>query len=512
MDTEIDTVLAESRVKVVTKTVDMPAISHTALWEPSKEYNFTPNSWMGQFPETYDYQGDGESGTLTGKKIILTPANRETNRTVVLTGSWTDSAYRPNSSLVNAPATISRSYVDPASGATITRNVPKSGGLVIANRRSETVFSSSYGRAENYDPQNNTRLGYMSNNTTTYYNGTYRYSNPPRRPSDYYGPDGGTYGNTGWTLVEIDWDECCVRDANDARWHHLTRQFQYRWRSDAGNFNRYRKGVYLKYSKNVTTYQYRQNYSGTYALPDVATLWNVQVVYEGVINRYPEVKLTYEPQNLYEGDTVTLTADPYDADGDLMTVILEENIDGTWYELKREDEVDTAEKVTHDMRVSERDYHIRARVIDTQNASGSDEVNFRPLPLEINGFVYHTPDWQAIHERHGHSEDKFFAGEIFKTKALVTDHPIDKVTVTFRSDQINGEVMQFTQNMTPNPHPEYVADVFNEQMGDPQTRLANGEVIFLFTAKWANGIVKQDIVRVNIEDGVYKAFNFHRTN
>ena len=263
-------------------------------------------------------------------------------------------------------------------------------------------------------------------------------------------------------------------------------------------------------------YLVRKSEKGTWYLHVQAedNVGNVRTVSKGEykFNHKPEIKLTYSPNKIFEGDTVTLTAVPTDEDGDLLTVIIEEYVDGEWKLLKREEKVKPGQSVIHKIRVDARYYIIRATAIDDANQSGEDQVGFAVIPLEIKGFVEHTDDWKAIHEANEHDEDMFFAGEIFKTKALVTDHVIEKVTVEFMGEQINDDIMRFTEEMQPNPHPLYVADVFRTEMGAPSTRLKNGPVYFLFTAEWKNGVVKHDLVVVNIIDGAYNAFNFHRTN
>ncbi|WP_078557031.1 CARDB domain-containing protein [Bacillus alkalicellulosilyticus] len=276
---------AASQTKTI--RIDRGTYSNTMQWESSKIYNF-PNASIGNYPSTYVFEEGGYKGTLQATRIILTPLNRQTNRSVTLTDTWTDSTFRIDKNSVPVPNTRQVTHTDSVTGTTITRNLPKNGELRSIDSRVIKAFSYSYGRGDNYDPVGNTTLGYMSNNTTTYWGGTLRYSNAPRPPNDYYGPDASTYGTKGWTLESIAWDECCVRDARDSRYHHLTRNDGYRWRSDASNgrrtYNQYRKGVVLAYSRNVTGHKYRQSYRGTYSLPDTATRWKVEVEYTGTIH------------------------------------------------------------------------------------------------------------------------------------------------------------------------------------------------------------------------------------
>ncbi len=52
----------------------------------------------------------------------------------------------------------------------------------------------------------------------------------------------------------------------------------------------------------------------------------------------------------------------------------------------------------------------------------------------------------------------------------------------------------------------------DEAMGVLETVLSDALVHFLFTAKWKNGVTKQEIIRVNIVNDVFQAFDFYRSN
>ncbi|MFC0273792.1 CARDB domain-containing protein [Metabacillus herbersteinensis] len=360
-----ENIVDASQLKSV--TTDNGTYTGTMGWEEKREYSY-PQSWIGNFPATYEYDAGGYTGTLNAKKIILTPlekiyhkdpiyrtenrnftktktgtysnknssnfssnfnvnedgysgsiprtgvtwtTNYNTGRKKTLTNQWTDTTFRVRTSDVPEPSNISGTYYDSGSGQNVSYSLPKSGGLYSIDNASTFVYSTSYGRAENYDRIGNTKLGYMSPNSTQYWSFTKNFSDSkPRPPSDYYGPDGGEFGTTGWTLVDYNWDECCVRDARNSAWHYKTAVDGYVWVSDAGLEQRYRKGVYLKYRKSVTGNKYRQNYSGTFNLPNTikdytgtatykgslskqvfdywneyytADKWKIQVVYEGTI-------------------------------------------------------------------------------------------------------------------------------------------------------------------------------------------------------------------------------------
>lgn len=120
---------------------------------------------------------------------------------------------------------------------------------IDAKANSYTEDSWSYGRAENYDRNGHTTLGYMADNTSTYWSGSYSFSaSKPRKPSDYYGE----YADDGKWVLQDDyaWDESSVQDARN--WGIYTSSDGYYWVSETGVKNRYRKGVYLHYTKTIT--------------------------------------------------------------------------------------------------------------------------------------------------------------------------------------------------------------------------------------------------------------------
>lgn len=263
------------------------------------------------------------SGTVSPYKVTFTPDGGKVNhhdpvgvisgRKVSLSDYYTDDTWHTSPGQMRAPSTLRKSYYDAATGQTFNFNLNKSGGVYTFTSGSKSYttteyekvndwyYSSSNGDRFHYDPYGHTTLGYMSNNTSYYYGGAYSYWNKPRPPVDYYGPD---YGSDpyGWKLVNRYWAENFVVDA-----------FQFRgggnyWVSDArsgSHKNRYRKGVFLEYkkwktyskpvtvTKHYSVWKYKQNYSGTFNLPDIVnhyndysttTNWNVKVDYKGALN------------------------------------------------------------------------------------------------------------------------------------------------------------------------------------------------------------------------------------
>ncbi|WP_211656200.1 PKD domain-containing protein [Planococcus alpniumensis] len=231
-----------------------------------------------------------------------------------------------------------------------------------------------------------------------------------------------------------------------------------------------------------------------------------------VLNTPPEVSLTYAPQTVYEGDTVTLTAKPTDLDDDTMTVVFEENRSGVWQEIHKVEDVESGDTLTHSFVAAPQTYDLRVRAVDSNDGEGMASVTFEAIPLEIEGFVNHTAEWQAIHDEAGHTPEQFYAGERFLTEAVVTDHPIEKVTVSFAGEQITGNLLTLSSVMDERTHPVYEKEVYEKMTGDPDEHLAPGMAYFVFEAEWKNGVVKQNQVSINIVNDVYGAFDFYRTN
>ena len=206
------------------------------------------------------------AATLVFPRLTVT-ANASTTKTVTLTSYSTEKWYQ-RASDTQFPATKTVTYYDSYTHQTLTFQIPKRGSPKAIASQEQTLTSISNGANMYYDPVDHTRLGYMSNNTTTYWNGAYRYANAPRRPTDYYGPNP---DKTGWTLVAIHWADSTPQPASDYPWLTSTARGYY-WVSDGTDgqpveFNKYRKGVWLKYQKTVRMYEWRQEYQGTVRIP-----------------------------------------------------------------------------------------------------------------------------------------------------------------------------------------------------------------------------------------------------
>ncbi|ACI30588.1 cardb domain protein (plasmid) [Bacillus cereus H3081.97] len=697
--------------KQTTRWIHYGEIQKDMRWENPKIVPY-PNQEYGDYPDSITYDQDGQTGILKATRIKLTPKekvhhkdgiyrtetkeftktvsntyhtndqslvpkevtinedgyqgkiplvgnvewskNWETNRTVNLDGHWEDNIFRRYSWQAPAPSSISKNYYDERSGQTLNFQVPQSGDKYSVDSKGMWIQSRSEGRAEYYDGAGNSRLGFMSYNPYTYYGDMYNFSDSkPLKPDTYYGlePD-----KENWIVEDWGWDEWDVQDAEDPRWHYKTAQFGYRWKSESGRTNRYRKGVWIDYIKQVQGYRYAQEYRGTFNLPDIlkdftgkATYkgklskevfdhwneydtsgkWDVEVEYVGdiratnlkaqsitildsnnkainhlvkgkeykakvdfindgeldvkafkiafyqdnkklqtidiksmkkgekatkyftfkaedsgdhtfrakvddenvikeinendnevsttpYVNTVPKIELKYNPNPVFEGDNVTLEMLPSDEDPrdkEKLQVILEmkEN-QGNWKKVFEEKKAISGKTLQYKIdSIKDGSYEFKATVTDPHGEKGEAKVSFKAEPLSIKGKVDHTKEWQEIHKKLNHLPEQFVSGEKFVTSAIVTNYPIEFVTLEFKGMQVNKQDLIIRKPLN-SSHPIYNLDIFEPSMTDPRTKLEKGNIYFMFTAKWKNGIIKRDIVTVEIIEDAYNTFDFYRTN
>ncbi|MEK3992666.1 CARDB domain-containing protein [Robertmurraya sp. FSL R5-0851] len=334
---------AESR-KV---SVPSGTINKYMRWEDPKIVSY-PNSDYGNYPSTYQYNDGGFTGTLTAKRIILRPKQKDYHqdaiyrteyrtftktysniygrkhdedvvywlginedgysgniprvslswtdnwargRTASLTQYWTDSNYREFASEAPVPTTYNGTHYDGATGQNVSYSLPKSGGLYSIENTKMWIRYRSLGRSDWYDKAANYYLGFMSNNATSYYAGNWTDPMPGEAPDRYYGLPR-SLSPSDVRLVAYGWDEPGVVHAD---FYASLGPLQasrleysngsYYWKSESGKLNKYRRGVWIDYDLNVPVSKYRQAYSGTFALPDYIVDYTGTATYEGTLSK-----------------------------------------------------------------------------------------------------------------------------------------------------------------------------------------------------------------------------------
>ena len=258
------------------------------------------------FSETYSYDDGQYSGMLTRQDNTLKSIVRSTP---AVTYTYQSDTKYPNdksaSSQYSFPSTYSTSYYDALSGQYFSVMIYKSGSPYFSGSvTSKTIYWTHYGYQ--YDPINHTKLGYMSNNSTTYYSGQYRFSDAPRQPSDYYGPSGES--GLGWVQYKAPAWDGALQDATKEPWRSICLAYHgtTRFISESGRTNRYRKPVRIYYSRTASCQYIYQRYTGT------ATVTDTEITYTGTVTLNesgPDIEIIDTTvTDWYEGMDVTVSA------------------------------------------------------------------------------------------------------------------------------------------------------------------------------------------------------------
>jgi len=232
---------------------------------------------VNNFPAERSYDDGQYAGILSRQDDTLESVVRA--KPIVTYIYQSDVKYpidKPAAGQFSFPATYAASYYDSASGQYFSATLTKSGSPYFSGAVTVTPLYWDHEGYE-YDPVNNTKLGYMSNNSSTYYSGQCLYSDPPRRPVTYYGPP--AEDGLGWVQYKApEWDGA-LQDAEKEPWRSIC-LFEFgvaRFRSVSGNFNRYRKPVRIFYSRTTSIQYIYQKYSGT------ATVMDTEITYTGIV-------------------------------------------------------------------------------------------------------------------------------------------------------------------------------------------------------------------------------------
>ena len=234
---------------------------------------------------------------------------------------------------------------------------------------------------------------------------------------------------------------------------------------------------------------------------------NIRYQYSGYyyIDAAPIAKFHFNPSDPYEGDPLKIVNDSTDPDGNQMTADWSITAPGG--------------KITHQSSWDAQIKHTKAgtykvdlKVSDPYGRSSTASKTIMVHVLSIQGTVQHTPQWKKLHNTAGDPPEAFYSGETFLLSAQVTNHPIQSVQVEFIGDQINGNQIDLTKDLTADPFPTYVGQLYDPRFSDPQQLLSKGTDYFQFTATWQNGTVKSCLVPVQIIGNVYQVFLYHRTS
>jgi alpha-tubulin suppressor-like RCC1 family protein len=125
--------------------------------------------------------------------------------------------------------------------------------------------------------------------------------------------------------------------------------------------------------------------------------------------------------------------------------------------------------------------------------------------LSIKGKVEHTPEWLKIHQKLGNNPLDFYSGEAFVLNAEVSSQPIDYVKVKIKGELINGTLINDEVFLTRKSSTLYTGEYFKDAFANPKTFIKKSPppLVFTFEVKYSNGVIKKDIVNVNVIGNIY---------
>ncbi|MDE5055295.1 PKD domain-containing protein [Niallia taxi] len=229
-----------------------------------------------------------------------------------------------------------------------------------------------------------------------------------------------------------------------------------------------------------------------------------------VKNRAPEVTLTYNPDDVYEGDTVNICVNVNDPDGQKMNVKLYINKDNTTKSLVLNKEgVTSGSTLCYEQETDTGRYDISVEVNDGYDTT-EVETWFNSKPLILKGHVNHTEDWLNKHNESGHSLDKFYSGEKFLLQADVSSYPVEYVKTTLIAEQTDNTPIKITKTLSKLSDIIYDGFIYDERHQKYPTNLKKGPAQFEFEVKYTNGVIKRDTVNIEIIDDVFNVYKYHR--
>lgn len=229
------------------------------------------------------------------------------------------------------------------------------------------------------------------------------------------------------------------------------------------------------------------------------------------VNTKPEITISYDPEDVYEGDKVNVCVVPTDADNDRLDVTIEMNKQSSGYtKVLSKNDVSSGTKICYVIdKADVGDYEFKGTVDDGYDSSDVS-ISFEALPLSLEGEVEHTATWLKRHLEQGHRLDEFYSGEKFILIANTSDYPISSLTVKMNARQERGTqytpMIQIPHNGTVKHQTEYEDPALLES----GTVLSPGPVNFDFKVVYTNGVVKTDRVTIEIIGDVYQLFRLHR--
>ncbi|RHW35956.1 hypothetical protein D1B31_17850 [Neobacillus notoginsengisoli] len=230
-----------------------------------------------------------------------------------------------------------------------------------------------------------------------------------------------------------------------------------------------------------------------------------------VVNRAPEVTVSYTPNEPYEGDTVNVCVVPTDKDNDLLNVQLFVSKDGAAEQLvmNKSNVVSNTQQCYSFVSEVGR-YDLRVTVSDGAEITTSSTW-FYSKTLILNGYVKHTEFWEDKHQSLGNRENQFYSGEKFILEADTSQYPIEYVKSTLIASRENGTPVSSPSTLAKSTSTFYIGELYDPTFLDYPTNLKVGPAAFEFEVKYTNGVIKKATVPIEIIADSFEVFKLHRS-
>ncbi len=238
-----------------------------------------------------------------------------------------------------------------------------------------------------------------------------------------------------------------------------------------------------------------------------------------VHNAPPSVKfISYKPNAVYEGDKVNITFKVDDPDGDNLNIEYYYSYsedDNNYKKIKSEMDVTVPYDASITIQKAKLDtFYIKVVATDPSSETSEDIIGINVSPLEIVGKVLHTKKWnnnriqynkaKTGHDNSPRAYNVFWSGEKLVLEAKTTIiNSLGNVKCTKVHVNILGEPYEVDLNSSDDIH--WYGILWHKDM----IKWKSGTKSLRFTSYYSNGIIKEDVVDITI-DNEELYFKIHR--
>lgn len=226
-----------------------------------------------------------------------------------------------------------------------------------------------------------------------------------------------------------------------------------------------------------------------------------------IINCPPIVNFDWSPKPVWEGDTVTLTNQSSDPDNDALTYIWSITGPGGYQQ--------TTTTIHATRKLSQPgDYSVTLTASDGKvQTNVTRTLRVESLLLEAN--VSYTDLWLEHHLMMGHetvqNPKSFYTGEIFVVSAVGSLAATNSVTASLDALGRDGNPIAISVQLT-STHPanHFQAELYDPILSSLTGGLPEGQHQIKFKIEYANGVMKEISIPIQIIGHVQGAVNVHR--